>query len=531
MNISEIHIDGFGVLADKHVVGLTSGINAIYGPNEFGKSTLLAFIRRILFGFPTTSAKTNPYPALHGGAYGGRLVCQLENGEAITVARTTGTHGGRLTVTTDSGQLAGQDELNRILGHIGRVFFENVYAISLDELQVLDSLNTEEVKRHIYAAGLGLGGVSLADVQKQFRGQSDSLYKPGGSAQAIPKLHRDLKKLEGDIRDIQKELARYDSLVAERDRLAEELGRLDGEVRWLQQIQRYLERQGELFSVYLDYARAEDELAGLEELPELSVRAVETFEQIKAELDTLSGRIEEDEEELLNLERERESLKYNERIIEQEPAVVALQRMSEYFKSATKDKGPVEAERQALDVSIRERVAQIGAGFSGDKIRQFRLTHQQEDYVAAAAVRLSEEKRRVGSAQDKLDLHREHRAAESSRRIAAPSYALYAMYAALLLGVTGVIWASVSSEWAFVGISATLVAVVLAVVVGLRMREGIRSVDPLEEELLGRLDEAQTEFGRAENEWRVFLGSVGLDERLTPDGASVVVASIQRIQY
>ena len=53
MRISEIHIDGFGILADKHIIGLIPGINAIYGPNEFGKSTLLAFIRRILFGFPT----------------------------------------------------------------------------------------------------------------------------------------------------------------------------------------------------------------------------------------------------------------------------------------------------------------------------------------------------------------------------------------------------------------------------------------------------------------------------------------------
>lgn len=70
MQLSEIHIDGFGVFCDKHVIGLSSGINVLYGPNEFGKSTLLAFIRRIVFGF-RVSSNANPYPAVSGGAYGG----------------------------------------------------------------------------------------------------------------------------------------------------------------------------------------------------------------------------------------------------------------------------------------------------------------------------------------------------------------------------------------------------------------------------------------------------------------------------
>ena len=65
MQLREIHIDGFGVFCDKHVTGLTSGVNVVYGPNEFGKSTLLAFLRRILFGFRVPSS-ANQYPAVSG---------------------------------------------------------------------------------------------------------------------------------------------------------------------------------------------------------------------------------------------------------------------------------------------------------------------------------------------------------------------------------------------------------------------------------------------------------------------------------
>lgn len=61
MQLREIHIDGFGIFANKRIKGLAPGINIIYGKNEFGKTTLLEFIRRILFGFPTKKDKTNLY--------------------------------------------------------------------------------------------------------------------------------------------------------------------------------------------------------------------------------------------------------------------------------------------------------------------------------------------------------------------------------------------------------------------------------------------------------------------------------------
>ena len=67
MQFNEIHIDGFGIFNDQHITGLSSGVNVVYGPNEFGKSTLLAFIRQMLFGFPSpTSAKA--YPACRPSA-------------------------------------------------------------------------------------------------------------------------------------------------------------------------------------------------------------------------------------------------------------------------------------------------------------------------------------------------------------------------------------------------------------------------------------------------------------------------------
>ena len=54
MRILKIEIEEFGKLSDRLFL-LGEGMNLIEGANESGKSTLLAFIRFIFYGFPRKS--------------------------------------------------------------------------------------------------------------------------------------------------------------------------------------------------------------------------------------------------------------------------------------------------------------------------------------------------------------------------------------------------------------------------------------------------------------------------------------------
>ena len=87
MQIKEIQIHGFGVFSNSCVNGLASGLNVIYGPNEFGKTTLLEFIRRMMFGFPRKSQKVNQYHPINGSSFGGVLKCALASGQLISIVR------------------------------------------------------------------------------------------------------------------------------------------------------------------------------------------------------------------------------------------------------------------------------------------------------------------------------------------------------------------------------------------------------------------------------------------------------------
>ncbi len=161
MQLREIHIDGFGIFANKRITGLAPGINIIYGKNEFGKTTLLEFIRRILFGFPTQREKTNLYTPVKGGPMGGRLKVVLQNGEELIISRSPGTHGGTAEISTPGKVMHGQSALNHLLGNASKDIYRNIYAFTIDELHDFNTLNGDEVKNRIYGAGLGLGNVSF----------------------------------------------------------------------------------------------------------------------------------------------------------------------------------------------------------------------------------------------------------------------------------------------------------------------------------------------------------------------------------
>ena len=74
MKLRGWHIDGFGIHRDWTIDDLSTGLTVFYGPNEAGKSTLLAFLRGVLFGFPDGRSRERKYPPRGGGAHGGRVV-------------------------------------------------------------------------------------------------------------------------------------------------------------------------------------------------------------------------------------------------------------------------------------------------------------------------------------------------------------------------------------------------------------------------------------------------------------------------
>lgn len=84
MKINEINVDSFGKLHNFHME-FKSGFNVIYGNNEDGKSTVMAFIKMMFYGSPSSKINeilTNPrkkFAPLNGSQMSGNIIFENEN--------------------------------------------------------------------------------------------------------------------------------------------------------------------------------------------------------------------------------------------------------------------------------------------------------------------------------------------------------------------------------------------------------------------------------------------------------------------
>ncbi|MBA3483509.1 MAG: AAA family ATPase, partial [Pirellulales bacterium] len=72
MKITDLEIDGFGVWHNLKQSNLSRRVTTFYGANEAGKTTVMQFIRSVMYGM-TPSRRKRYLPPLDGGQPGGVL--------------------------------------------------------------------------------------------------------------------------------------------------------------------------------------------------------------------------------------------------------------------------------------------------------------------------------------------------------------------------------------------------------------------------------------------------------------------------
>ena len=223
MRLTGWHVEGFGILSAYEVRDLPGGLVVFGGPNEAGKSTLLAFLRGVLFGFPRAVRGRGPaYPPLRGGRHGGRIFLETDAGP-ITIEREVG-RGSRITLANDTHLSDG--DFQRLVGGVDAQTFRTVFAFSLDELRDFDSLTAEQVRSRIFAAGLGGTGRSIRQVTQDLEKTTGRLLKRRSGDGEINALLAALSVQERDLTEPRLRADRYPDLLAEEQAVAARLTEL-----------------------------------------------------------------------------------------------------------------------------------------------------------------------------------------------------------------------------------------------------------------------------------------------------------------
>ncbi len=401
MRIKELYLDGFGHFRQRSIGPVSGKVIVFYGPNEAGKSTLLAFIRAILFGFPRTF--NSHYPPPPGDRHGGRITVLDSTGSDYTIERYAGVRGG-LNITAANGQASNPEVLlQRLTGNASPDLFRNVFAFSLDELQAAASLN--DSSGAIYSAGQGAPG--LPALMKSLKEGKERIYLTRGNNQEIPRLLNALRDVDEQLRYIEGNAGRYGALTARKAAIDLELQDADAE---LDRISAQRAEIRNLLNGWEDWVALSGCETQLRDMP----RYIDFPENPVARLDSLIERAKEAreyrDEAAGQLRRAEEAATTDipgETLLADEGGIEAIRRARSSFDNSVGDLPERQGELRGLEADFARKMAELGHPWGEAELQAFDTSLVVRNQVDVWKARLGEAGERHQRAQSQLAQERQ----------------------------------------------------------------------------------------------------------------------------
>lgn len=416
MNIRKLHIGGFGALRDAEHE-LSTPVTLFYGRNEAGKSTTMAFIRTMLFGFPTRANVTERYEPVRGGVHGGYMHIEDRDGALYRVERYDRNDGaaGRKTggdvrvirlgdepaMVQGGGEgshslaaSGGRELLDRLLGGASPELYRHLFAIGLSELQEISTLQTEQISGYLYSAGIG-GGAPIADAEKKLAAELEQLFKPRGKNQEINQTLRRIEEVEADIRRSKEKLGRYNeqsgALAAAEKSIAEARDRLEA-------VRTDALLFGKALAVREHWVRRLELRSELDELPVFASfpeNGAARQDAILQEEELANLQLQRLEDALRKAEAELDAIVVDEALLAAEPAVAALIERLELYQAGQSACRDLLHEQDTLGNRLAHLLRQISQDWDDTALRRFSATVADRELTRGFRDRLAAAERKV----------------------------------------------------------------------------------------------------------------------------------------
>ncbi|QJD81891.1 AAA family ATPase [Cohnella herbarum] len=416
MYIKELHVDGYGALSGVKL-RLDAPVTVIYGPNEAGKSTLLRFVRSMLYGFPTRKEPVERGEPVLGGRHGGRLLLADKSGQEWLLERYA-ERGSEVTVRDPGGmeRAVRQAEWQRmLLGGISEQLFRQLFSVSLNELNELRTLQGEEVGNYLYHAGLA-GGSAITSASRRLGAEMDRLYRPKGTTQEMNRLLVAIKETEAAIRqgrdgihaylETKGALARVEHLLLSMEEGIPELRRETAKLQGAFELREWWLKREMLLT---EDAELRDQLRE----PSTVLLREDTalrWAELKKDKYESSSRLAVARNARTELLQLREKLTWQAEWVNVHLEWERLESMREAITAKREERAELEAERRTLEETISSILSRVSAtwgeaelltfgGMAAER-EQIRKVQQSWEEEEKAAIALQAEMRRLARQQE-----------------------------------------------------------------------------------------------------------------------------------
>lgn len=413
MRLEKIYIDGFGIFHDLTIDKINHGLSVFHGDNEAGKTTFLAFLRAVLFGFPDGRSNENPYPPQRGGRHGGQIVIMRQSGDRYVIERRPGPHGGSVTLSLPDGSIGDEEVLRQLLGFATRDLFLNIFAFSLSELQRVDSLDNEAVKATIYSAGMGTGSQSLPEIYKDLDNVLGQIFKPGGSKPEINSILRQLDEVRRDLRSLSGNINRYDELHKALHYADVRIAELE---KGQDHIRHQYEKSKQLLNAWDDWialCSAEEEFSSIPQIDSFPADGIVRIDRLEEKQANINNQLNRLEKEHLAIRKEYDTVFVDERLLKHANEIHRLQRGRDQYDSIVRDLPLRRQELKHIEEELKEGLHELGPEWNRKRLQTFDTSIPEREVIREHRQAIQESETKVKEANNILDL-----AAEAVRRAA-----------------------------------------------------------------------------------------------------------------
>jgi uncharacterized protein YhaN len=361
MKITSVQIDGFGVWSNLRIERLSESLNVFYGPNEAGKTTLLQFVRSVLYGY--SPSRQRYLPPLHGGRGGGTLDVASEHGRFLISrhdAAADGAPGEQLTLTAPDGTRQGEHFVKVLLSNVDEAVFNNVFAVGLTEIQELATLSDTEAAELLYNLTAGLDRVSLVEVLQELEAGRNRILDAAGHSCQVLQLLAEHEKLRAEIEELTTVNHRYGHLAAERDQLQSEITELEEETNRVERIARLADLALALRDRWAQRASLDEQLSAIGPLKVMPEGTVERLDAINARVQKQQERLDAIVKRRKALRREYAELPVNELLWRQTARIEALKEQGPWIAQLQSQIAELERETGGLASELAAEGKRLG---------------------------------------------------------------------------------------------------------------------------------------------------------------------------
>lgn len=290
MKLTKIEILNFGKLSNV-TFNLNNNLSLIAGENEAGKSTTVAFIKQILFGFYLKGRHSSFFedyePKENKGVMGGELTFK-DKKDTFVLRRTyaKGDSKKGVLVVKLNGQSVPENLFFERIQNINGDFYTDSFIFNQDLLRQVTSLNQEELMERIYFLGAAESSKFL-QLRDDFKRESESLFKKLGRKPEINQLLRQVEDQQVKLSQVGDEFNQYHNLENELNETTKEKENLQQKVATTQKKKLqfdHLNSQLENYRIYQDLKKKKENIT-------FSSEDLRTAKSIEVQLETLKSNL------------------------------------------------------------------------------------------------------------------------------------------------------------------------------------------------------------------------------------------------